>query len=101
MEQDKEGIRIDINTPVLEVVNLQTFFDLNLVVNNTEIPPQGILRTRSDMWYTANQDHYYRTPGNTSQEGDHSNLLNEEPASTFVWSHVRLCQAGRIRSSYL
>ena len=39
MEQDKEGIRIDINTPVLEVVNLQTFLDLNLVVNNTEIPP--------------------------------------------------------------
>ena len=38
MEQDKEGIRIDINTPVLEVVNLQTFLDLNLVVNNTEIP---------------------------------------------------------------
>ena len=30
------------------------------------------------MWYTANQDHYYRTPGNTSQEGDHSNLLTEE-----------------------
>ena len=78
MEQDKEGIRIDINTPVLEVVNLQTFLDLNLVVNNTEIPPPGLLRTRSDMWYTANQDHYYRTPGNTSQEGDHSNLLNEE-----------------------
>ena len=78
MEQDKEGIRIDINTQVLEVVNLQTFLDLNLVVNNTEIPPPGLLRTRSDMWYTANQDHYYRTPGNTSQEGDHSNLLNEE-----------------------
>ena len=78
MEQDKEGIRIDINTPVLEVVNLQTFLDLNLVVNNTEIPPPGMLRTRSDMWYTTNQDHYYRTPGNTSQEGDHSNLLNEE-----------------------
>ena len=53
MEQDKEGIRIDINTPVLEVVNLQTFLDLNLVVNNTEIPPPGLLRTRSDMWYTG------------------------------------------------
>ena len=78
MEQDKEGIRIDINTPVLEVVNLQTFLDLNLVVNNTEVPPHGISRTWSDMWFTANQDYYYRTPGNTSQDGDHSNLLNEE-----------------------
>ena len=78
MEQDKEGIRIDINTPVLDVVNLQTFLDLNLVVNNTEIPPRSVELTRSDMWYTANQDYYYRTPGNTSQDGDHSHLLNEE-----------------------
>ena len=78
MEQDKEGIRIDVNTPVLEVVNLNTFLDLNLVVNNTEVPPRGVQLTRSDMWYTANQDYYYRTPGNTSQDGDHSHLLNEE-----------------------
>ena len=49
MEQDKEGIRIVINTPVLEVVNLQIFLDLNLVVNNTEVPPYGVSRTRSDM----------------------------------------------------
>ena len=78
MEQDKEGIRIDINAPVLDVVNLQTFLDLNLVVNNSEIPPRSVELTRSDMWYTANQDYYYRTSGNTSQDGDHSHLLNEE-----------------------
>ena len=76
MEEDKEGIRIDLNTRVLEVVNLETFLDLAVVVNNTEIPPPGVQLTR--LWYTANQDYYYRMPGNTSQDGDHSHLLNEE-----------------------
>ena len=78
MEEDKEGVRIDLNTPVLEVVNLITFLDLAVVVNNTEVPPPSVQLTRSDMWYTANQDYYYRMPGNTSQDGDHSHLLNEE-----------------------
>ena len=76
MEEDKEGLRIDLNMRVLEVVNLETFLDLAVVVNNTEIPPPGVQLTR--LWYTANQDYYYRMPGNTSQDGDHSHLLNEE-----------------------
>ena len=51
MEQNREGIRIDLNTPVLEVVNLINFFDLSVVANNTEIAPPAVTLTRSDMWY--------------------------------------------------
>ena len=77
MEQDREGIRINLNTPVLEVVNLINFSDLTVVANNTEIAPPAVTLTRSDMWCTANQDYYNRMPGNTSQDGDHSHLLDE------------------------
>eukprot|EP00439_Symbiodinium_sp_Y106_P062538 s2344_g9.t1 len=77
MEQDREGIRIDLNTPVLEVVNHVNFLDLSVVTNNTEVPPHAMTMTRTDMWYTANQDYYNRMPGSTSQDGDHSHLLDE------------------------
>ena len=75
--QDREGIRVDLNTSVLEVVNHVNFFDMSVVANNTEVPHHVITTTRTDMWYTANQDYYNRMPGNTSQDGDHSHLLDE------------------------
>ena len=80
MEQGREGIRIDLSTSVLEVVNHVNhvnFFDMSVVANNTEVPHHAITTTRTEMWYTANQDYYNRMPGNTSQDGDHSHLLDE------------------------
>ena len=79
IEQDREGIRIDLTTPMLEVVNHISlrFLDLTVVANSTEVAPLAVTLTRSDMWYTANQDYYNRMPGNTSQDGDHSHLLDE------------------------
>ena len=64
---------------MLEVVNHISlrFFDLTVVANSTEVAPPAVTLTRSDMWYTANQDYYNRMPGNTSQDGDHSHLLDE------------------------
>ena len=78
LETDKDGIRVDLTTSAIEVVNDTNFFDLDVVANNTEVPYQAMNDTRTDMWYTVNQDYYGRIPITTSPEGDHSELLSEE-----------------------
>eukprot|EP00439_Symbiodinium_sp_Y106_P059503 s1162_g8.t1 len=79
MQQDKDGIRFDLNTPAGDVVNNPNFFNMNVVANNVEVPYpyQTVVTTRTEMWYTVNQDYYNRMPINTSPTGDHSDLLTE------------------------
>ena len=56
LENDKDGIRFDLNTYAIEVVNDTNFFNLDVVANNTEVLYQAMSSTRTDMWYTVNQD---------------------------------------------
>ena len=77
LEQDKDGIRFEINAPVIDVVNNINPFNMNVVANKTEVPLSAVTTTRTDMWYTANQDYYNRMPVTTSPHGDHSHLLTE------------------------
>ena len=77
MEQDKDNIRFDLSTPAIDVVNDPNFFNMNVVANNVEVPYRAVATTRTDMWYTVNQDYYNRMPNNTSPTGDHSDLLTE------------------------
>ena len=78
LETDKDGIRFDLTTSAIEVVNDTSFFNLDVVANNTEVPYQAMNDTRTDVWYTVNQDYYDRMPIATSPQGDHSELLSEE-----------------------
>ena len=50
MEQDKDGIRFDLNTPAGDVVNNPNFFNMNVVANNVEVPYQTVATTRTEMW---------------------------------------------------
>ena len=78
LETDKDGIRFDLTTSAIEVVSDTNFFNLDVVAINTEVPYQAMNDTRTDMWYTVNQDYYDRMPIATSPQGDHSELLSEE-----------------------
>ena len=56
LENVKDEIRFDLNTYAIEVVNDTNFFNLDVVANNTEVLYQAMSSTRTDMWYTVNQD---------------------------------------------
>ena len=76
LETDKDGIRFDLTTSAIEVVSDTNFFNLDVVASNTEVPYQAMNDTRTDMWYTVNQDYYGRIPITTLEPARREIILN-------------------------
>ena len=56
MEADKDGVRFGLDTIASEVINSPNFYNLAVVVNTIEVPYQAVFATRTEQWYTVNQD---------------------------------------------
>ena len=82
LEKDLSGIRVNLETPVLEVVQDQNYNQVNVMLHSDSFPNKAVLETRSDAWYRANQDYFHKTP--SAVGGTVEGLMDER-------SLVKLC----------
>ena len=69
LEEDKLGIRFDLATSAMDVVNIQNYYNLALV---------GTWLSHWRLWYVVNQDYYTRTPARTGNSTEQGGMLSEK-----------------------
>ena len=75
LEKDLDGVRLLPNTPALDVVQDQNYYQLNVMLHSDSFPNRIVLDTRSQAWYRANQDYFNKTP--SAVGGNVEGLLDE------------------------
>ena len=76
LEDERQQIRFDLNTMARSIVDADGYYNLEVLINSVEVPYGAVIQTRSQKWYTVNQDYYHKLPM-SGRAADQSDLLSE------------------------